>query len=83
MEGFKGQVEAITRFDAVDRIHRIKNETLILSGGQDILIPPEESRELLNIGGKTTFRIIADAAHSIHAEQPGEFVEAVLQFLST
>jgi len=82
LEGFKGQVEAITRFDAVDRIHRIKNETLILSGGQDILIPPQESRELLNIGGKTTFRIIADAAHSVHAEHPGEFADAVIKFLS-
>jgi pimeloyl-ACP methyl ester carboxylesterase len=81
LEGFKGQVHAITRFDASDRIGQIKHETLILSGKQDILIPPEESRQLLDLGGKTIFKEIEDAAHSIHAERPGEFVDAVLQFL--
>lgn len=81
LEGFKGQVDAITSFDATGRTHSILHETLILSGKQDILIPPEESRQLLRIGGKTTFHLIDDAAHSIHAEHPGEFVEAILQFL--
>jgi len=81
LEGFKGQVDAITSFDATDRIHFIKHKTLILSGKEDILIPPEESRQLQDLGGKTTFRLIDNAAHSIHAEYPGEFVEVVLQFL--
>jgi len=81
LEGFKGQVEAITSFDATDRIHRIKHDTLIMSGNKDILIPPEESRQLLDLGGKTTFRLINNAAHSIHAEHPGEFVDAVIDFL--
>jgi pimeloyl-ACP methyl ester carboxylesterase len=82
LEGFKGQVDAITRFDATDRIRKIKHEALILSGKQDVLIPPEESEELLNMGGRTQFRIIEDAAHSIHAEHPGEFADAVIKFLS-
>jgi pimeloyl-ACP methyl ester carboxylesterase len=81
LEGFKNQVHAITRFDASDRIREIKHETLILSGIQDTLIPPEESRQLLELGGKTTFKEIDGAAHSIHAERPGEFVDAAIQFL--
>ena len=82
LEGFKGQVDAITSFDAGARIKDIMHETLILSGGSDILIPPEESKELLNMGGKTQFQIIADAAHSIHAEHPAEFANAVISFFS-
>ncbi len=82
LEGFKGQVDAITSFDAISRIHSIKQSCLIMSGKEDILIPPEESKTLHNISGETQFKIIPDAAHSIHAEQPGAFVEAVFEFLS-
>jgi len=81
LEGFKGQVDAITGFDAKERIHGITNTSLIISGKEDILIPSEESKALLNIGGPSTFRIIENAAHSIHAEQPGAFAEAVMGFL--
>jgi pimeloyl-ACP methyl ester carboxylesterase len=81
LQGFKSQVEAISSFDASDRITDINNETLVLSGAQDILITPEESKELLKISGPNTFKIIENAAHSIHAEHPEEFVEVVVDFL--
>jgi pimeloyl-ACP methyl ester carboxylesterase len=81
LEGFKSQVDAISSFDAVDRIKDIQHNTLILSGKQDKLITPEESRALLRISGPCDFKIIEDAAHSIHAEHPGEFVGAVVDFL--
>ncbi len=41
LEGFKGQVDAITGFDARSRIEQIKHNTLIMSGVEDILIPPK------------------------------------------
>ncbi|RLD80552.1 MAG: hypothetical protein DRJ15_06770 [Bacteroidetes bacterium] len=81
LKGFKGQVDAISSFDAISRIHSIKQSCLIMSGKEDILIPPEESKTLHNISGETEFIIIPNAAHSIHAEQPGAFVEAVVEFL--
>ena len=80
-EGFKGQVDAINSFNAVERIQEIKHTTLIMSGKEDILIPPEESKALLNISGTTEFKLIEHAAHSIHAEQPEAFAEAVKEFL--
>jgi pimeloyl-ACP methyl ester carboxylesterase len=80
LQGFKSQVEAISSFDATDRIRDIHHPTLILSGGQDMLIPPGESKVLMEISGPATFRIIENAAHSIHAEQPAAFAAALKDF---
>ena len=83
LEGFKSQVDAISSFYAVDRIENIRHNTLIMSGKEDILITPDESRSLLEISGPTVFKIIENAAHSIHAENPEAFVDAVTEFLQT
>lgn len=82
LDGFKGQVNALCSFDVSDRIHKIKQKTLILSGAEDILIPTKESEKLLNIGGTAMLKVIDNAAHSIHAERPGEFADAVVAFLN-
>jgi len=81
LEGFKGQVDALIGFDTTDRIQDIHQQSLIMSGAEDVLIPPEESNALLKIGGPTEFKLIQNAAHSIHAENPDAFVAAVLDFL--
>jgi len=81
LDGFKGQVDALCNFDATERIHNIIQNTLILSGKQDILIPTKDSEKLLNIAGTATIKVIEKAAHSIHAEYPGEFSDAVIGFL--
>ena len=53
-----------------------------MSGKEDILIPPEESRALLQIKADASFKIIEDAAHSIHAEQPEAFADSVIDFIN-
>jgi pimeloyl-ACP methyl ester carboxylesterase len=82
LEGFKGQVDAVSRFDAIDRIHEIKQPCLIMSGEEDILIPTKESETLLKVSGNATMCYIEKAAHSIHAEQPHAFADAVHDFLA-
>jgi pimeloyl-ACP methyl ester carboxylesterase len=82
LQGFKGQVEAISSFDLRSETGRIGHDTLIICGDEDILIPPHESRQLLGIKGKTTFAVIEGAAHSIHAEKPQEFAGRVMAFLA-
>jgi len=81
LDGFRGQVKALKGFDALKRIGNIMHQTLILSGSEDILITPDESKRLVGIGGATKFKIIEHAAHSIHAEKPEAFSEAVINFL--
>jgi len=83
IEGFREQKEAIEKFNASSRIRKIMHSCLILSGNEDILIPSMESKLLEGIGGKTKFKIIEGAAHSIHAEKPKAFSEAVLGFLTS
>jgi pimeloyl-ACP methyl ester carboxylesterase len=79
--GFNDQVHAISGFDKRDHIHKIMHRTLIMSGKEDILIPPHESRVLCHVGGKSTFVEIDNAAHSIHAENPVVFSELLKKFL--
>jgi pimeloyl-ACP methyl ester carboxylesterase len=80
-EGFKSQMEAIALFDARDRIKLIKAKTLVLEGENDILITPEEAKNLAeNIPG-SVFRLLDGAAHCIHIENPKLFTADVSRFL--
>ncbi|MFC2106744.1 alpha/beta fold hydrolase [Bacteroidota bacterium] len=81
LESFKAQVNALIQFDSTDFIKDIKAKTMIMSGENDILVYPEESKKLLGISGNTSFKIIEKAAHSIHAEYPEEFTREVSKFL--
>ncbi len=81
LAGFREQVHAISSFDATARIGEIMHHTLIISGEEDILIPPDESMALTGIGGPVNFTLIGGAAHSIHAERPEAFTRAVLDFM--
>ena len=45
-ESFLGQLAAIQRHDATDRLCSIGAPTLVLAGEQDILIPPMQSRRI-------------------------------------
>lgn len=81
IDGFKDQLEAISNFDSSSNIERIKHETMIISGSEDILILPEESRQLMGVGGRSIFKLMQGVAHSIHAEKPKEFTELVMEFL--
>lgn len=78
---FKGQIEAIASFNAVNKISAIKAKTLIIEGKNDILITPEEAMLLAkNIKG-SAFKLLDGVAHCIHIENPKLFTEVVLKFL--
>ena len=78
--GFKGQIEAIASFNARDRLEKIRAETLIIEGKEDILILPREAETLKRIPGSSLL-YVEEAAHLIYVEQPEAFSRAVLKFL--
>jgi pimeloyl-ACP methyl ester carboxylesterase len=78
--GFRGQVEAIASFDARDRLHQVRAETLIIEGKEDILILPREAETLKKIRGSSLL-YIEEAAHLLYVERPEAFSRAVLEFL--
>lgn len=78
---FRSQVEAIADFDCAEHLSSITLKTLVLSGKEDLLFPPEVSARLANIIPEAVFSVIENAAHSIHMEQPHAFTDHVLEFL--
>ncbi len=81
--GFKGQIEAISKFYTRDRLGKIQAKTLVIEGKEDILILPREAEMLIKGIPKSSMLYIEDTAHFIHAEKPKAFNRAVLEFLNT
>ncbi len=77
--GFQGQIEAIASFDARDRLDKIRAETLIIEGKEDILILPREAETLKRIPGSSLLSI-PEAAHLLYVEQPDAFSRALVEF---
>ncbi len=78
---FRKQVEAISGFDCFEQLSIITAKTLIISGQEDILFPPDASASLAQAIPGAVFSMIEHAAHSIHMEQPQVFTDHVLDFL--
>lgn len=75
------QLEAIRKFDACDRIDKIHSPTLIITGGKDRLVPPENGKLLASRIPGAREVCLADAGHLIQVECARAFHETVLEFL--
>lgn len=75
------QWEAITRHDASGRLKNITAPTLAITGSEDVLIPPENSRVLAERIPNARLRFIDDGGHLFVVEQPQQFNDAVIGFL--
>jgi pimeloyl-ACP methyl ester carboxylesterase len=82
LPGFKGQIDAVASFDARGRLGGIKARTLVLEGGEDVLILPEEAEALSKMIPGSVYRCIPAVAHSIHMEEREVFVNIVHGFLA-
>lgn len=76
----KRQLDAISRFDACDRIGNIQVPTLILTAEHDMLVPPENSRFLSTHIPDTMKMSFAGAGHLIYLECAHDFNEIVMKF---
>jgi pimeloyl-ACP methyl ester carboxylesterase len=75
------QWEAITRHDACGRLRNITAPTLVITGSEDVLIPPENSRVLAERIPDARVRSIDGGGHLFVVEQAQQFNEAVFGFL--
>ena len=74
------QIEAVHAFDAA-ALDPIRAETLLIAGGEDILVPPasvETTRAILP-GARMT--VLPGAGHSLHWDAPEAFAKAAGDFL--
>ena len=76
------QLDATMAFDTRDRLAKIKAETLVLVGAEDILTPPFESAEIARGVPNAQMRILPRGGHGFSGEYPNEFNQAVADFLS-
>ena len=79
---FRGQIDAIARYNGNSGLKAVGSKTLVISGSEDLLFPPETGVELAQAIPNARHSVIEGAAHSIHMEQPGAFMDRIFDFLS-
>jgi 3-oxoadipate enol-lactonase len=75
------QWEAVDRWDAWDRLHRIAVPTLVLHGTDDRLVSVDNARRLAEAIPGAELRLLEGAGHVYHSERAEEADAAVLDFL--
>ena len=75
------QWEAIKGHDTWTRLHRIQAPTLVITGAEDLLIVPENSKILAEKIPGAQLRIIPGGGHQFLVEQAHVANEAILTFL--
>jgi pimeloyl-ACP methyl ester carboxylesterase len=81
LRGALGQLAAVRRHDAFDRLGAIGQPTLVLTGDDDQLIPPENSRLLAEALPNAKLSVIAGARHDFTTDRPEDSARAIVDFL--
>lgn len=74
--------EAVWLADQSERAGNINVPTLVLVGSEDRITPPDLSVELAAMIEGATLETIAGAGHLANIEKPGEFNQAITDFLA-
>lgn len=81
-EGYAGCCEALAEWDASSHLARIGAPTLVISGSDDSVAPPDQGRAIADGIAGSRFVLLADCAHLASAGQPEAFTAAVLDHLT-
>ena len=68
-------------WSVTERLSQINVPTLVMAGQQDFVYPPEAQHELANGVPGARLRLIDEAGHSPHDEQPDEVFAALAKFI--
>lgn len=78
---FEYQLTAVSRWSCFSRLKEIDKETLIITGSEDILIPPENSRILAQAIPRSRLVEYQGGGHGLITQFPREVAEEVRKFL--
>lgn len=78
---WKRQFMAGMNFDATDRVHLIKAPTLVITGSEDRVVPPERSKRLAEEIPNSRFITLEGTGHLLFIEKAEEFNKIILSFL--
>jgi pimeloyl-ACP methyl ester carboxylesterase len=63
-------------------LERVEASTLFLTGGKSHYVLPEDVNTIKQWVPQATFEVMAEAGHWLHAEDPAQFIERTLAYLS-
>lgn len=81
-EGYAACCDALRTLDLRPRLSEIAAPTLVISGAEDPVAPPEVGEELAASIPGARHVVVDDAAHIANAEQPDAFTRALLGHLT-
>ena len=76
----ENQLLAIRNFSCCHKLHSIEAPTLIVTGSDDILVPPENSKILKDRIPNSELVLLPDVGHAIHVEAADQFNRLVDKF---
>ena len=82
IDGLEGQAVASVEHDTRGRFEHITAPTMVVVGGEDILLPVKLSRELAAGIAGSELIIVEEAGHGLPLEAPERFNRVVLDFLA-
>ena len=79
---YRQQLASAMEFNADGRVGRITAETLVLTGDDDMVVPPANSRNLAEAIPGARLRTIKGGGHMAFVERAGEFNAIVREFFA-
>lgn len=71
------------RFPVVEHVRRYEGPLLVISGAEDTIVPPEQSRAVAESSSRASYVVIEGTGHNDAALLDGEeFIEAIVAFLA-
>ncbi len=74
-------LRALDGLNIKNEISTVANETLVLHGEHDLLLPMEDSKKMASLMKNAQFEVIKNHGHCLNAEDPAYFVSTVDRFL--
>lgn len=81
-EGAAAQFRALSVFNVKKRLSEVRRPVLVITGDQDRMMPPENSKLLAEAIPKAQLCIIPETGHSFFHEKPREVAERLITFFS-
>ena len=80
-EVYFAQLQTAFTFDTEDEIGRLENETLVIAGDRDRVVPVQNSVNLAEKIANAKLKIIENGSHMLFIENAAEFNQALIEFL--
>jgi pimeloyl-ACP methyl ester carboxylesterase len=81
IEGFVRQWEAVASYSALDRLHKIEAQTLVITGTEDRIVNPHSSEVIAGLIRNSRLVKVEGGSHAFFMEMPNRFNEEILNFL--